>query len=293
MVQLNRIAKEEVLGKPFILLGHSMGSFASQQYVVDHSREVDGLILSGSGALDGLAGRASSAPAGTNILNAGFEPARTPFDWLSRDSAIVDAFIHDPLCFAQLQPAATASFLAASHRLSDPASLRGICGNLPIYMFSGSEDPVAPATRRSPGLNGTLSQAASLKFPRISTPVDATKCSMRSTASNSAHTCFARSSQCWKGNREEESNAESTDRIVPGRWSTLDQETKRTPPMPDVIFERACATSVSFSGRFIALLLYSCRASVRAILLFHSKMMARMRHDSVQTVLPQFHRTLC
>ena len=61
MVRLNRIAKEENPDLPFILLGHSMGSFAAQQYVLDHSREIDGLMLSGSGALDGLARLASSA----------------------------------------------------------------------------------------------------------------------------------------------------------------------------------------------------------------------------------------
>lgn len=142
MVRLSHIAMEENPDEPFFLLGHSMGSFASQQYLLDHSREIDGLILSGSGALDGLARLASSAPAGKNILNAPFEPARTPFDWLSRDIALVDAFINDPLCFAQLQPAATASFLGAAQRLSDPVSLRKIRTDLPIYLFSGSEDPV-------------------------------------------------------------------------------------------------------------------------------------------------------
>ena len=142
MVLLTRIAREETPALPLILLGHSMGSFAAQQYVLDHSEEIDGLILSGSGALDGLARLASSAPAGKNILNAFFEPARTPFDWLSRDSAVVDAFINDPLCFAELQPAAFASFLAAADRLSDPISLHNIRDDLSIYLFSGSEDPV-------------------------------------------------------------------------------------------------------------------------------------------------------
>jgi pimeloyl-ACP methyl ester carboxylesterase len=37
------------------IFGHSMGSFAAQQYVLDHSYSIDGLALSGSGALDGLA----------------------------------------------------------------------------------------------------------------------------------------------------------------------------------------------------------------------------------------------
>lgn len=48
----------------------------------------------------------------------------------------------DPLCFAELQPAAFASFLGAAPRLSDPAGLRGIRDDLPVYLFSGSADPV-------------------------------------------------------------------------------------------------------------------------------------------------------
>jgi alpha-beta hydrolase superfamily lysophospholipase len=61
---------------------------------------------------------------------------------LSRDSAVVDAFIDDPLCFPALQPASFASFLAAARRLSDPVSLRKLRNDFPIYLFSGSEDPV-------------------------------------------------------------------------------------------------------------------------------------------------------
>src|SRR5258705_262122 len=38
-----------------IQIAHGMGSFAAQQYVLDHSDLIDGLILSGSGTLDGLA----------------------------------------------------------------------------------------------------------------------------------------------------------------------------------------------------------------------------------------------
>ena len=142
MLRLSRIAKDENPNLPFILFGHSMGSFAAQQYVLDHSREIDALILSGSGALDGLARLATSAPAGSNVLNANFEPARTPFDWLSRDTGVVVAFMNDPLCFAELQPKAFASFLGAASQLCDPQRLRNIREDLPIYLFSGSEDPV-------------------------------------------------------------------------------------------------------------------------------------------------------
>ena len=142
MIQLSRIAKEENPNHPFILFGHGIGSFAAQKYVLDRSSQINGLILSGSGALDGLARLASSAPMGTNILNSQFEPARTQVDWLSRDTEVVDAFINDPLCFPELQPAAFASFLAAAPQLADPHGLRNVREDLSIYLFSGSDDPV-------------------------------------------------------------------------------------------------------------------------------------------------------
>jgi len=136
-VRLSRIAKDECPNLPFILLGHGMGSFASQQYVLDHSREIDGLILSGSGALDGLARVASSAPAGTNILNAPFEPI-----------GLVDSrysgcrCVHERPALLCATPAASfASFLGAAPRLGDPGNLRRIRADLPMHVFSGSEDP--------------------------------------------------------------------------------------------------------------------------------------------------------
>jgi len=145
MISLRVIAKDEHRGKPYILLGHSMGSFAAQQFVLDHSHSIDGLALSGSGILDGLAGLAESLPAGGDqmkLMNAAFEPARTPFDWISRDNAEVDAFINDPLCFPSLKPDSMQSFLGAFPRLADPLEIRKVREDLPVYIFSGSDDPV-------------------------------------------------------------------------------------------------------------------------------------------------------
>lgn len=110
ITRLSRIPKEENPYVRFILMAHSMGLFLSRQYILDHSYETEGLILSGSGALEGLARLTNSAPAGSNILNACFEPARTPVHWLSRNDTVVDAFIRDPLGFPQLLPGFFASF---------------------------------------------------------------------------------------------------------------------------------------------------------------------------------------
>src|ERR1700739_849656 len=142
MIRLSELAREENPDLPLLLLGHGMGSFAAQRYVIDHSHAIDGLIISGSGAPEALARTALLETAGSNLLNAAFEPARTSFDWLSRDQAIVDAFISDPLCFAELRPEALDSFFGAAPRLIDPDALRKIRCDLPLYLFSGSDDPV-------------------------------------------------------------------------------------------------------------------------------------------------------
>jgi alpha-beta hydrolase superfamily lysophospholipase len=145
MVSLRVIAKKEHPGKAYILLGHSMGSFAAQQFVLDHSHSIDGLALSGSSALDGLIRAAQSVSPDEDPMkrmNSEFEPARTPFDWLSRDNTEVDAFINDPLCFPSLKPGSMKSFLDAFPRLADPREIRKVRDDLPVYIFSGSDDPV-------------------------------------------------------------------------------------------------------------------------------------------------------
>ena len=159
MARLSEVAREEDPGLPLFLLGHDMGSFAAQRYVIDRSDEIDGLILSGSGALEGFARAARPETAGRNLLNAAFEPARTPFDWLCRDRAIVDAFMADPLCFEALHPDSLASFLGAAPRLYDPAALRKIRRDLPIYLFSGSDDPVGQQLRGLDTLMGRYRDA--------------------------------------------------------------------------------------------------------------------------------------
>src|ERR1700754_2504110 len=132
IVRLSEIVREENPDLPLLLMGYNMGSFAAQRYVIDHSHEIDGLILSGSGALEGLARAALPETAGSNLLNAAFEPARTPFDWLCRDQSIVDAFMADPLCFEDLHPDSLVSFLGTAPRLCDPVALGKVRSDLPI-----------------------------------------------------------------------------------------------------------------------------------------------------------------
>jgi alpha-beta hydrolase superfamily lysophospholipase len=141
MVTLTHLARTREGRLPVILLGHSMGSFAAQQYVLDHSALIAGLVLSGSAAVDKLA-IDPSQDADLTAFNRAFEPARTQHDWLSRDPAAVDAYEADPLCGFGINKTAMQTMAAGASRLVDPAALAQIRKDLPIYIFAGDKDPI-------------------------------------------------------------------------------------------------------------------------------------------------------
>lgn len=137
------LAKSEYPGKPVILLGHSMGSFAAQQFLLDHAADVDAVALSGSAALDML--ESAVDPGGDvdlSAFNAPFLPARTDYDWLSRDPAVVDAYVADPLCGFGIDAESSREMFAGARRAADSAELARIPHGLPVYIAAGSKDSV-------------------------------------------------------------------------------------------------------------------------------------------------------
>jgi alpha-beta hydrolase superfamily lysophospholipase len=128
---------------PFFIVGHSMGSFAVQQVILDHSDLFSGVVLSGSTALDMLA-QAMAAGGGGDLtaFNAAFEP-RTGFEWLSRDEAEVDKYVADPLCGFDLDEAMIPQLFSEAARLGDPGALAGIRKDLPMLLVSGQADPLS------------------------------------------------------------------------------------------------------------------------------------------------------
>jgi alpha-beta hydrolase superfamily lysophospholipase len=138
MARLSRIARQENPGKKLILMGHSMGSFAAQIFVVDHSNLIDGFILSGSAAFDML----QNPRGGLSTIGEGMGKTRTPFDWLSRDEKEVDAYVADPLCGFTVNDASRASMFAAGAAAVDPTALSRVRKDLPFYIFAGDKDPI-------------------------------------------------------------------------------------------------------------------------------------------------------
>jgi alpha-beta hydrolase superfamily lysophospholipase len=144
MAEVSRVAQAETPNTPLILLGHSMGSFAAQLYLLEHHVRLAGMVLSGTAAVDALAEAMAAAgeAAGPGSMNAAFAPARTDFDWLSRDEAEVDAYVADPLCGFPLADAAMASVLQTAAAARHDPRLAAVRGDLPVCVISGEFDPV-------------------------------------------------------------------------------------------------------------------------------------------------------
>jgi len=135
--------RDEQPGLPLVLLAHSMGSFAVQQYLLDHSDRVDAVVLTGTTALDQLEPALDlDKPIDLAVFNAAFAPARTEFDWLSRDEAIVDAYIADPRCGFGIDTDAAKGMFAGARRMADPGQVAAVRPDLPLYIAAGESDPV-------------------------------------------------------------------------------------------------------------------------------------------------------
>lgn len=144
-----------------ILLGHSMGSFVSQQILYESPGLIDAAILSGSngkplrlasvGRLAARLERLRLGPHGRSKLltdlsfgpfNKRFAPNRTDFDWLSRDTAQVDAYVADPLCGFLCTTQFWVDLLDALPPLAREKNRDRVPEALPVLIFSGDEDPV-------------------------------------------------------------------------------------------------------------------------------------------------------
>lgn len=138
-------------GLKAVLFGHSMGSFAAQRLCLDYSDDMDAVILSGSSSIDVMAAAMAEEAANSaegqgevdlTAFNAAFEPARTPFDWLSRDDAEVDKYIESPLCGFELEAESAMTMFGAGARHGEDTAIANIRDDLPVLIVAGDADPI-------------------------------------------------------------------------------------------------------------------------------------------------------
>ncbi|MBE7637924.1 alpha/beta fold hydrolase [Sneathiella sp. P13V-1] len=151
---------------PIMLMGHSMGSFMTQDYLARYSDTLAGAALSATNGPPGTLGKLAQlvsrieklrngneghstllANMSFKAFNKAFAPNRTEFDWLSRDEAEVDKYVNDPLCGYDCSIATWIGLLDALTRIASDDALAKMNKELPIYVFSGTDDPVGEKTK--------------------------------------------------------------------------------------------------------------------------------------------------
>ena len=154
---------------PLIILGHSMGSFMATRFCQlypaqlhqQYNQKLIGLILSGSNYMPSAACKIIAGVAWlerarlggrsiSNLLeqlsfgsfNRAFKPVRTEKDWLSKDHTVVDNYIDDPWCGGAITTQSWYDFIHGLADIASPQSMKKIDSQLPVYLFSGQQDPV-------------------------------------------------------------------------------------------------------------------------------------------------------
>lgn len=159
--KLYLLMKKHFPSTPYFMLGHSMGSFLLRQYLQTYSDPLNGAIIMGTGnqpapvLISGIVlcklitlfkGDRYRSRLINNMAfgsyNRLFKPARTSYDWLTRDTEQVDKYAADPLCTFIFTANAYYNMFRGMLTLTRRKNLERIPKDLPIFLVSGADDPV-------------------------------------------------------------------------------------------------------------------------------------------------------
>jgi len=131
------IIREQNPGVPVVLFGQSWGSLMAQKVIDGNAGDYDGVVLAGT------AYRTLRHMNSGDLSRRHRQPGGTGYEWLSRDPAVADAFVADPLTFYADVP--------KLFGIPDGLRLLGrptkkMEKNLPILLLAGSEDSLGGET---------------------------------------------------------------------------------------------------------------------------------------------------
>lgn len=160
--QLLEMTRAEYPGLPFILFGHSMGSFMARTILCKYPDSgISAAVICGTGwqptfampAMIKLVEAVCRRTGETNpseklqgmvfgSYNSRVEHPRTPFDWLSRDNQVVDAYIADPLCGFTASCGLLREMMKGIYYIQQSQNLAAMKKDLPVFFIAGGDDPV-------------------------------------------------------------------------------------------------------------------------------------------------------
>jgi len=156
---LNGIMKKRYRSLPYILLGHSMGSFIARRYMVDHGDSIDGAVICGTGGKNSavgagialaniigkLKGDTHRSKLLKNIAFSGYNKRfgnASPNEWLCKPADIKEKYAADPKCNYIFTVAGFKVLFELLKSVTDEEWAGKVPKALPVYIIAGSEDPV-------------------------------------------------------------------------------------------------------------------------------------------------------
>lgn len=147
--------------KPFILYGHSMGSFVARAIFsrVELACEYDGFIISATSGPNPLAGFAKALAKTVCFFGKGMKPSnlinklafgnyckliacpQTPFDWLSSDEGEVSRYMSDPLAGFTFTGKGFLDMFTIIEEIQSKSAFKHF-SKTPCFLPYGADDPV-------------------------------------------------------------------------------------------------------------------------------------------------------
>jgi len=161
-MQLMQDVKTDYSDLPYILFGHSMGSFMARTILCKYPDcGLTAAVICGTGwqpafalpalirVVEAVCKKSGETDPNEKLQNLVFgsynrkvEHPRTPFDWLSRDSKIVDAYIAHPLCGFTASSGLLRDMMKGIHYIEQSKNLQNMNKKLPVFFIAGGDDPV-------------------------------------------------------------------------------------------------------------------------------------------------------
>lgn len=161
LYHLKKLTEKKFPGVPYFLLGHSMGSFLARQYLCLWGEELRGAVIMGTGTkprallgagmaicrlLASVRGWRHRSRLVDIMAFGGFncrlKHPRTTHDWLTREEAIVDAYIADERCQFMFTLNGYYNLFYSMFLLTFRNYTERMPKRLPVLFLSGGEDPV-------------------------------------------------------------------------------------------------------------------------------------------------------
>lgn len=159
---LMRAVKEEFPDVPFVLMGHSMGSFMARTILCKHpDAGICAAVLSGTawmpsavlpvgirmaGAVCKKEGETLPNPKLQGMVFGGYnkrvEHPRTEYDWLSRDKEKVDFYVNHPMCGFPATAGLLRDMMTGIHFIQQKQNLDNMNTSVPVLFAAGGDDPV-------------------------------------------------------------------------------------------------------------------------------------------------------